>query len=102
MITASDWKPRLANTLQGFLTLTLSPPGIVLKECGLHERDGKRWIGLPARAHIDSEGRQRTDPVTGKKLYLPVVELAGKDERVRFQREALAAVDRLLGKGSAP
>jgi|HubBroStandDraft_1064217.scaffolds.fasta_scaffold279611_2 hypothetical protein len=29
------------------------------------------------------------------------VDLGGKDERARFQREALAAVDRLLGKGSA-
>jgi hypothetical protein len=102
MITASDWRPQLQNTLQGFLTLTLSPSGIVLRECSLHEKDGKRWIGLPSKPQIGKDGRHRLDTTTDKKLYFPVVEIAGKEERSRFQAAALAAVDRLLGKGSAP
>ena len=47
MIRASNWRPMLRNTLQGFLTLTLSPSGVVMNECSLHEKGDKRWIGLP-------------------------------------------------------
>ena len=72
MITASDWRPIGRNTLRGFCDLRLQPSGIMLHECSLHEKGGKRWIGLPA----------------------------GKAERERFQAAALAAVDRLLGTQS--
>lgn len=103
MIAASDWRPVVKNTLQGFLTLKLSPSGIVLHECSLHETaDGRRWISLPSKPQIGEDGRHRTDPTTWKKLYVPVVEIAGKAERERFQTAALAAVDKLLGKGSVP
>jgi hypothetical protein len=101
-IDASDWRPMQRNTLLGFLTLTLTPSGIVLRECSLHVKGEKRWIGLPSKPQMDAEGRHRTDPDTGKKLYNPIVEIAGKEQRERFQKAALAAADRLLGKGSAP
>jgi hypothetical protein len=104
MIMATDWRPRVQNTLQGFLTLKLSPSGIVLRECSLHEaKDDRRWIGLPSKPQIGEDGRHRTDPTTSKKLYTPIVEVAGKNERERFQAAALAAVDRLLAAtGGAP
>ena len=98
MITASDWREVAKNSLQGFCVLTLSPSGIVLRDCALHERDGKRWISLPSKPQIDSEGRQRKDATTGKALWTPVVEIAGKVERERFQRAALAAIDALRGR----
>jgi len=98
MIAASDWREVVKNSLQGFCVLTLSPSGIVLRDCALHERDGKRWISLPSRPQLDSEGRHRKDPATGKALWLPVVEIKGKAERERFQNTALAAVDKLRGK----
>jgi hypothetical protein len=98
MITASDWRAVTKNSLQGFCVLTLSPSGIVLRDCALHERDGKRWVSLPSRPQLDAEGRHRKDPATGKALWLPVVEIRGKDQRERFQRAALIAVDKLRGK----
>jgi len=98
MIAASDWREVVKNSLQGFCVLTLSPSGIVLRDCALHKRDGKRWISLPSRPQLDSEGRHRKDPATGKALWLPVVEIKGKAERERFQNTALAAVDKLRGK----
>ena len=98
MITASDWREVVKNSLQGFCVLTLSPSGIVLRDCALHERDGKRWISLPSRPQLDSEGRHRKDPVTGKALWLPVVEIKGKAEREKFQAAALAAIDALRGR----
>ena len=96
MIVASDWRPFERNTLKGFVTLTLKPSGLVLRECSLHEKNGQQWIGLPGKPQIDSEGRHRKDPTTGKPAYTPIVEIAGKAERERFQAAALAAVDKLL------
>jgi hypothetical protein len=95
-ITASDWRPMVRNTLQGFVTLELAPSGMRLRECALHEKDGRRWIGLPSKPQLDAEGRHRIDPATLKKAYVPVVEVTGKTERERFQKAALAAVDKLL------
>ena len=97
MITATDWRPRVQTTLQGFLTLKLLPSGIVLRECSLHEKEGRRWIGLPSKPQIGEDGRHRTDPTTSKKLYTPIVEVAGKNERERFQAAALAAINKLIG-----
>jgi hypothetical protein len=102
MIAASDWRPMQRNTLRGFLTLTLQPSGFVLRECSLHENDGKRWVGLPSKPQIDTDGHHRKDAATGKPLYAPVVEIAGKVAREQFQSAALAAVDKLLGRGSVP
>jgi hypothetical protein len=98
MIAASDWREVVKNSLQGFVTLTLSPSGVVLKECSYHERpDGSRWIGMPARPLLDAEGRHRKDQTTGKLLYTSIVEVKGRAERERFQAAALAAVDKLRG-----
>jgi hypothetical protein len=101
-ITATDWRPLVKNTLRGFVTLTIEPGGIVLKECALHEKEGKRWVGLPAKPQVDRDGQPRKDPATGKALYTSIVEIAGKDARDRFQAAALTAVDKLRGAGSAP
>jgi hypothetical protein len=99
-ITASEWRPYEKNTLLGFLTLKLEPSGLVLREYALHEKAERRWIALPSKPQVDSEGRHRVDPSTGKKLYFPVVEITGTEARRRFQEAALAAVDSMLGETS--
>jgi hypothetical protein len=96
MIRASDFRPMERNSLRGFVTLALDPSGLVLRDCTLHRKDGKEWIGLPGKPQIDTEGKHRRDPVTGKPLYTAVVEVVGREARDRFQEAALAAVHRLL------
>lgn len=97
MIVASDWKAVAKGTLQGFCTLTLSPSGLVLRDCTLHRNlDGSRWIGLPGRPQMTPEGTQRRDPTTGKLAWTPAVEIRGTAERRRFTEAALAAIDLLL------
>jgi hypothetical protein len=91
---------QVSNTLRGFVVLQLAPSGIVLHGCSYHEQGDRRWIGL--KPQIDAEGSVRSDPETGKTLYVPVVEIVGREARERFQTAALAAVDRLLGTGEMP
>jgi len=97
---ASNSREHVKNTLQGFFFDIELPSGLTLKDCSLHERDGKRWIGLPGKAQIDSEGRHTSDPNTGRKLYVTIVEIKDRGRREWFQNAALAAVDRLLGTHS--
>jgi hypothetical protein len=99
-IVASDWRPMVRNSLQRFLTLRLEPSGLVSRECPLHTKGNKRWVGLPSKPQLDAEGRHRIDPTTNKNLYTPIVEITGTEARGRFQKAVLEAVDALLGKKS--
>ena len=98
MIVASDFRPMQRNTLQGFVTLTLEPSGIVLHDCAIHRKEGREWIGLPGRPQIDRDGQPRKDSATGKQLYVAIVEIPDRDARERFQQAALAAVHELIGE----
>jgi hypothetical protein len=93
--TARDWRPVERNTLRGFVTLVL-PSSMGLRECSYHVQGSRRWVGLPGRPQLEPDGSHRVDPTTGKKAYVPVVEIYEKVARERFQRAALAAIDRLF------
>jgi len=60
---ASGWRPHLSGSLRGFFTLEL-PSGLIINDLTLHEKDGKRWVGLPGKPQIE-DGRHRVDPATG-------------------------------------
>jgi len=97
---ASNFREHVKNTLRGFFDIEL-PSGLTLKDCSLHEKGAQRWIGLPGKAQIDSEGRHASDPNTGRKLYVTVVEIKDRGRRKRFQAAALA-VDELRGTTHVP
>ena len=85
-IVVSDWCPlRKADSLQGFLTLTL-PSGIVIHDCTWHKRDdGACWIGLPAWQY------QKAD---GSTAWARIVDFADCEAQRRFQKFAKEAVER--------
>lgn len=87
-----DWKPFEKNTLHGFFTIT-TPSGLRIRECSLHERDGNRWVGLPSKPWIKSDGS------TG---YTPLIDFVSDDIRKNFQWQALAALDEFLAHGAMP
>ena len=95
-IVATDWRaPENRGSLRGFRTLRL-PSRLVLRDCTFHQQGERQWIGLPGKPQIDAEGRHRIDPTTGKRLYLPVVDIPDWRARARFQEAALIAIARLL------
>jgi hypothetical protein len=87
-IAAADWRPiQKGESLQGSLSLEL-PSGIKLFECTYHRRaDGRRWVGLPARSY-EQDGERR---------WVRLVGLTSREAHERFQRQALEAVDVMLG-----
>jgi hypothetical protein len=62
------------NTLQGVCDIELPFAGIVLRGCCLHEKNGKRWIGWPAKPYETLDGGKSlaciVDFVDNKSKYL--------------------------------
>jgi hypothetical protein len=85
-IVVSEWKAHRKNTLLGFASLSL-PSGLIIRNVCLHERNGKRWLNMPARPY------KREDGTDG---WQPMVEFADGGARGRFQTAALAALDLYL------
>ena len=80
------------NTLQGFASFLLSEVGLEIRDCSVHQKDGKRWIGLPSKPYTDKDGSEK---------YSYVVKFVEKDKYYSFQKHALAALDDFLKKGAA-
>lgn len=95
-IRALNWRPHEQNTLRAFVDLRLLS-GLTLRDCTYHSRGEARWVGFAARPQLDHEGRILRAPRTGKPSYSAVVTIDDREARERFQREALAAIDELLG-----
>jgi hypothetical protein len=82
-IIAEDFRPYLKYTLRGFVIIALPEIGIRIKECTLHEKNGRAWIGFP--------GRQWTDQ-QGNKQWSNLVEFLDGADRWAFQDAAVAAI----------
>ena len=91
VIEASNWQPFSKNTLQGFVDLLL-PSGLRIHGCLLHEKNGERWISFPGKPYSDQDGNRQ---------WGTLLEFPDKTRLQDFQRQALAAVDRLK-KGGRP
>ena len=72
------------NTLQAFLDLLITPGGIEIRDATLHDKSGKRWIGLPAREYKDKDGKQ---------AWAKTVAFPEDRDHWDFQRAALDAMD---------
>ena len=76
------------NSLQGFVDLKMTQVGLDIRGCTYHEKNGKRWIGLPGREYKDN----------GETKWANILKF--DDEfHWKFQKAALEALDRhILGK----
>jgi len=85
MIRCIKFKPYVKNTLKGFADLELTRVGITIKDCTLHEKNGREWVGFPARAYKDKDGHSQ---------WSPVVEFAASAGSARdaFQEQAVEAI----------
>jgi len=77
------------NTLLGFATLRMTNIGLEIRDCTIHEKDGKKWVGLPSRQYTDQEGETK---------YSYIVHFYSDDVWKKFQSAALAALEPHLKK----
>lgn len=89
-IEVQSFRSYQKNTLQGFATIRLSNIGLEIRDVCLHEKDGKRWIQLPAKPY------QKTD---GKQGWTYILDFYDKARAEQFQKLALQALDIYLRGG---
>lgn len=77
------------NTLQGFLTILMTGIGLEIRDCTIHQKDGKKWIGLPAKPY------EKDDGTTG---YSYIIKFVDKDRYFQFQDAVIKELDRYLSK----
>ena len=82
-----DFKPFEKNTLRAFFSLELAS-GLILRGCTLHTKNGKFWIGLPAKPYT-------TD--TGTQSWAAIIDFRDKQTAARFQEMATAAAVEAYG-----
>ena len=79
------FKPFIRNTLQGFFVLRIDD--FEIENFTYHEKDGKRWIGLPSK-EVESDD--------GEKAWFPTVRIPSKDRYYSFQKWATAEIKKLI------
>jgi hypothetical protein len=77
------------NTLKGFVSIKITPPGLVVNDICLHEKQGRRWLSFPAKPYQDKDGKQQR---------WPIVEIEDREVLRHFQAAGLEAIDRFLGR----
>src|SRR5690242_5276115 len=82
--SASDWRAVDRGALKGTFTLTL-PSGMILRECALFEKEGRRWVAPP----------QKQIKIGDTTKYISLIEFVDRETRDRFSEAALAAIDSL-------
>jgi hypothetical protein len=84
-----EWRPLLRNSLRGFATVQVG--GLKIHDVTLHEKNGSRWVGMPARPVVVN-GLAATDD-RGKMRYATVLEWQTKEQFERFSAGVLLAVE---------
>jgi hypothetical protein len=86
----NSWRP-----LRGFADLEPTRVSLVLRDCTLHEKNGKEWVGFPARSFQGEDGTTR---------WAPLVEfVAGATAaRQQFQQQAIEAIHAAVAESQEP
>src|ERR1700687_4616526 len=77
-----EWRPIRRNTLCGFAIVEM-PNGLVIRELSIHEKAGKRWVGMPAKPVLGQDGRQ-IENHAHKKQWAVLVGWRDRDLADRF------------------
>ena len=89
-MTLIGFKPVVRNTLRGFCILDI-PPGIIVYDVSVHEKNGKRWASLPSKPVLDSEGRHVVTH-SGQKQYAALLGWRNRELADRFSARVVALV----------
>jgi hypothetical protein len=88
-IEITKWRKFEKNSLQGFCNILMTNIGLEIQDGTVHEKDGKKWVGLPAKPYQDDEGNTK---------YSYIVKFVDKEKYQQFQKAALKALDDLRTK----
>lgn len=79
-----DFRTHRKNTLEGFATIRLTKVGMEIRDMAFHQKNGKRWLQLPAKPYSKPDG---------SKGWSYIISFYEKDKYNQFQAVALEALD---------
>lgn len=91
-----DWRTLERGSLRGFANIYIQEVHIIIRDVALHEKGGKRWAALPAKAQI-SKDRELIRDDAGKIKYATVLEFDNRRVADAFSDAAIRAVHTFLG-----
>lgn len=86
-----DWRPLRQNTLRGFATVRLYPPGLIIHDLTVHRSSESLFALMPGKAMIGLDGHVLTDE-RGRRRYAPVIEVPDRTVRERLSAALVALI----------
>jgi hypothetical protein len=93
-ITCSDWRALHRHTLRGFVVIHIAELRLTIRDIVVHEKEGRRWVQLPARPQLD-RNQQLVKDQAGKILYATLMTWDSRDVSDAFSARVVEA---LLGR----
>jgi hypothetical protein len=90
-VQIDTFTPRRSNTLFGFCDITVPEMHLKIHDLAVHEKNGKRWINLPAKPMITREGLMKRDD-QNKIIYTPVLEFVDRETKDAFSQRTIEAL----------
>ncbi len=91
-VICTAWKAYEKNTLKGFADLWLRAARLNISGVAVHEKNGRRWVQLPARPQLDKD-RNLVRDSDGKVQYGKVIDFDSREVADRFNAAALKAIE---------
>jgi len=87
----TKYRPINKGCVVGNFGLKVSKWGIIINDCTLFDKSGKRWITFPQRQYEDK----------GEKKYSPYILFEQKGHLTAFTEKVLALLDEHIAKSSS-
>ena len=90
-IECTGWRPCERNTLCGFADIFLPSLHLEIRDYAVHEKNGKRWVQLPARPQLDGN-RELIRDQSGKIQYAVILKFRDRPTADAFSSEVVRAI----------
>lgn len=90
-VQVEAFKPLKSNTLYGFCDGRIVELHLLVHDLRIHQKNGKRWASLLAKAQITREGTVRRDE-RGKTAYVPILEFTDRPTHDAFSDRVVASL----------
>ena len=78
------WRRVRQNSLRGFASIQIAPPGLVIYDLPVHRNGESCYALMPGKPEINRAGQVLVDD-RGKRKYTPIVEIPDRDLRERIK-----------------
>jgi len=82
-VMVRDFRRYEKNTLKAFCTLEILDLHLIIKDCTVHQKNGRAWVGFPGKKFKNREGEE---------AWTNLLEFADDDAKEEFRKAAVASI----------